>query len=330
MSMSKLIVVVLCITVLTIMPLRALADPPEKLLADGRADEAITNLRTKIAQAPGDAASQNLLCRAYMMTSNWDSGIAACEKAVSLEPRNSQYHLWLGRVYGEKADHSNFITGANLAPKVRREFETAVNLDPKNMEAHSDLAEYYLEAPAIMGGGKDKAENQAQQMAPADPAGAALLHARLAEKRNDSAEAEKQYKVAIQASGGKAGTWLSLAKFYQRRQQLDRVEDAIRHVAAADRNQHVLLAAADFLIRSNLDFPQAEDFLRRYLSGATVEEAPAFKAHYLLGGLLEKDGNKVAAAQEYRAALALVSSFAPAQSALNRLERQSAESVSMH
>ena len=92
----------------------------------------------------------------------------------------------------------------------------------------------------------------------------------------------------------------------------------------------MLLAAADFLIRSNLDFPQAEDFLRRYLSGATVEEAPAFKAHYLLGGLLEKDGNKVAAAQEYRAALALVSSFAPAQSALNRLERQSAESVSMH
>jgi len=50
-----------------------------------------------------------------------------------------------------------------------------------------------------------------------------------------------------------------------------------------------------------------------------VEEAPAFKAHYLLGTLLEKQGNKQAAAQEYRASLVLARNFGRAQEALNRL-----------
>ena len=56
---------------------------------------------------------------------------SACEKAVSLQPNNGEYHLWLGRTYGEKADASSFIHAAGLAKKVRNEFERAVQLDPK-------------------------------------------------------------------------------------------------------------------------------------------------------------------------------------------------------
>ncbi len=52
-----------------------------------------------------------------------------------------------------------------------------------------------------------------------------------------------------------------------------------------------------------------------------VEEAPAFKAHYLLGTALEKQGDKQGAAQEYRAALSLAKNFSRAQEALDRLNR---------
>jgi Tfp pilus assembly protein PilF len=62
--------------------------------------------------------------------------------------------------------------------------------------------------------------------------------------------------------------------------------------------------------------------LRRYVTSAfTVEQAPAFKAHYLLGTVLEKQGDNQAAAREYRAALALAKSFSAAQEALNRVNR---------
>jgi hypothetical protein len=56
-----------------------------------------------------------------------------------------------------------------------------------------------------------------------------------------------------------------------------------------------------------------------------VEAAPAFQAHYLLGTALEQQGNKPAAALEYRASLSLARSFTLAQSALERLNNQVAD-----
>jgi len=50
-----------------------------------------------------------------------------------------------------------------------------------------------------------------------------------------------------------------------------------------------------------------------------TEDAPAFQAHYLLGEILEKQGDKPAAAEEYRAALSLAPTYEQAQSALKRV-----------
>jgi hypothetical protein len=59
--------------------------------------------------------------------------------------------------------------------------------------------------------------------------------------------------------------------------------------------------------------------LRRYLA-APVEEGPAFKAHDQLGQLLERQGDRKAAAAEYRAAISLSQHFTRAQDGLKRLE----------
>jgi tetratricopeptide (TPR) repeat protein len=298
------------------------ADSAQQLLAAGRVDDAIAALNTKTQANPEDAESHNLLCRAYFLLGNWDRGIAACEKAVSLRPDNSGYHLWLGRIYGEKADKSNFLTAASLAGKVRTEFEKAVQLSPDNVAARSDLAEFYLEAPGIVGGGRDKAEAQARTLATLDPAKACWVVGRLAEKQHDAGEAEKQYRAAVEASHGSAIAWLNLAFFYRRAQRLDDMENAINHAASAQSNQpEVLMEAAATLITAGRDFPVAIQLLRRYLNGSTVEEAPAFQAHYLLGTVLEKQGEKQAAAQEYRTALTLAKGFSRAQEALDRLNR---------
>ena len=85
-------------------------DSPNDLLAAGRVDDAISTLSAKLSSSPNDAASHNLLCRAYFAVGKWDNAISECEKAVSIEPNNGEYHLWLGRTYGEKADASNFLS----------------------------------------------------------------------------------------------------------------------------------------------------------------------------------------------------------------------------
>jgi len=315
---------------LALLPSVCAADPADsKLLAEGRVDDAIASLQRRISNAPRDAESYNLLCRAYFTLSNWDKGISACEKAVSLDAENAQYHLWLGRVYGEKADHAGFLSAAGLAGKVRNEFETAVRLNPNSVEARTDLAEFYLEAPGIVGGGRDKAEAQAQKLASMDPVKAGWVKGRLAEKKKDMVSAEKEYRAAIEASHGAALAWLNLALFYRHSGRLDQMEDAIRHAGAARVDQpEVLMECAEMLLRAKRDLPQATQLLRRYLPpGLTVETAPAFKAHYLLGTALEQQGDKPAAAQEYRASLSMAKKFTPAQSALDRLNREVADNA---
>ena len=293
------------------------------LLAEGRVDDAIQSLQGKLTAAPNDAESYNLMCRAYFSLGNWDRGIPYCEKSVKLAPDNSRYHLWLGRIYGEKADRATWFTAASLAGKVRDQFETAVKLNPDNLDARTDLAEFYLEAPGIVGGGRDKAEAQANALEKLDPAKAHWVRGRIAEKNKELATAEKEYRTAVEVSHGSALSWLNLALFFRSHNRLDEMEDAIRHASATQTgHSEVLVDAAETLNRTGRNFPTAIDLLRRYLSSSsTVEAAPAFKAHYLLGTLLERQGDTQAAAEQYREALALAKSYSAAQDALTRLNR---------
>src|ERR1700680_1047849 len=196
------------------LPARAAADSPKDLLAAGRVDDAMQTLKQQISHSPTDAEANDLLCRAYFMLEEWDHGISACERAVNLAPQDSLYHLWLGRIYGEKADRAGFISAAGLAKKVRTEFERAVELDPKSWQTRTYLAEFYLEAPGIVGGGKDKARAQAGVLASLNPAMAHYINGRIAEKNKDAATAEHEYRAAIEASHGGAHAWLNLALFY--------------------------------------------------------------------------------------------------------------------
>ena len=54
---------------------------------------------------------------------------------------------------------------------------------------------------------------------------------------------------------------------------------------------------------------------------AVAQNPKSAEAHYLLGTVLEKQGDKKTAAQEYQAALTLASGFAPARQALQRVSR---------
>ena len=312
---------ILLILLMLIAPMMAsVANSAQDKLTAGRIDEAITELNDRLSSAPADAESSNLLCRAYFALEDWDRAESSCRKAVALDPNNSRFHLWLGRVYGGKADRANFLTAAGLARKVREEFERAVQLNPKDIDARLDLAEFYLAAPGIVGGGEQKARAQAQSIAPVNPARAHWVYARIAEQKKDAATAEREYHQYIDLSNGDAEAWLNLALFLRRQKRFNEMEQAIVQLSQAPMPKlDVLVEASQMLYRAGRSYPFAIELLHRYLASGPVEAAPAFKAHYLLGMLLEKQGGKKAAAEEYRASLSLVRNFGLAQHALNRV-----------
>ncbi len=295
----------------------AAASSPEQMIASGSVDEAIRTLSGK-----SDAASLNLLSRAYYAMEQWDNAVKNGEKAVSLDPKNATYHLWLGREYGEKANSVNPLSAASLAKKAKAEFEQAVSLGPSNVQAHADLAEYYAEAPSIMGGGLDKARDQATQVAKYDQATSHWILALVASKEKNVAETESQLRQAISVAKDPAQYWMNLASFYGNHSRPDDMQKAISQaLAQPNKSAEVYYNAASELFRFGKDFGAAVQYLKKYLaSGAMVEDAPAFRAHYLLGQIYEKMGNKSDAISEYKASLALASGFAPASKALSRLQ----------
>lgn len=276
------------------------------LLNQGRVDEIIASLKGK-----DDAASHNLLARAYYEEDQSDQAIEQANKAVELAPNNAEYHLWLGRAYGQKAEKANVFRQTGLAGKVRDQFEKAVQLDGGNADVRSDLAEYYIDAPGMMGGGVDKAKAQADAIAGKDPAVAHFIRAKIAEKAKDDATAEKEYKDAIAASKTPAEQWLNLASFYKDRKNNAAMVEAVKKgAAAAHKSGAVLNDAADMLFQSGQDLSMAADLARKYLAAADKsEDAPAFKTHVLLGKILEKQGDKAGAEKEYAAARAMAKDY---------------------
>jgi tetratricopeptide (TPR) repeat protein len=295
------------------------------LLQNGKADQALRALNARISKDANDAQAYNLMSRVYFQLEHWDDAIHAAEKSITLAPQTSEYHQWLARACGEKAEAAGPVSAFNLVRRVKSEFEKAVSLDAegKNLSARVDLAEFYIEAPAIMGGDKDKARQIADFVLQRDAALAHYILAKLEQKQGAKNHAEKEYQTAIEASGNQAHYWVSLASFYRHVGRLDDMESAINKSLKAKQYDGVaLFDAASLLLTAGRNFPLATQMLHRYLSlDDPAEDGPAFQAHYFLGSLLEKQGDAKGAAQQYRAALALASDYKPAVDGLARVNR---------
>jgi tetratricopeptide (TPR) repeat protein len=306
----------------------AFADvPPSQLLeavrgdlTQGRADQGLQAVGQLLAQDPQNAEAHNLRCRIYLQEQRWSDAIRSCQAAVKLMSDNSSYHLWLARALGEKADRVSFITAFKMAKQIHVEFETAARLNPHSASALSDLGEFYVDAPGIVGGGIDKAEPVAQQLEAFAPDRAHYLRARIAENQKDYARAEEEYKAAISASKDPADPWMDLASFYRKRQRWDDMIQAVHKGAALD-TQHGVASAdgASVLIRAGRDLPFARQLLEEYLASSNKsEDAPAFQTHVQLGKLLNGMGDAPGAQQQFAAAVELAKDYqAGTQAATN-------------
>lgn len=295
-------------------------------LSQGRIDEATRVLSSQVATDSHDALAHLLLCRAFYSVELENAAIPECEAAVGNAPSSSNNYLWLGRAYGLKASRANPIAAFRIAKKVVAAFERAVQLDPANAPALSDLGEYYVGAPAIVGGGLDKAQQLSTRIMPVSPTRAHRLLALIAEKKGDLATAEAEFKNAVEAQPSPQ-SYVDLASFYQRQKKSEQCLAAIQSAIHLDHAKDAALVdAASILTDAKLNSKLAQQLLLDYLASAAKSEgAPAAKVHVQLGDLLLKNGDKTSAAHEYEAALSLASAYAPAQKALRALKPSPAQ-----
>jgi cytochrome c-type biogenesis protein CcmH/NrfG len=242
------------------------------------------SLEVLLAVPHKDAAVFELMGRDYYGLGDFRKATEALEKAVALEPGNSEINLWLGRAYGRRAETSSVITAPGFANKTRQFFEKAVQLNPSNLEAQSDLFEYYLDAPGFLGGGVDKASATARQMARISPAEGFWAQAVLAEKRKDYSAAETELRRAAEIAPQEIGRLIDLARLFTKQ---GRYQDADLALAKAEQiaphSAKLLFAKADLYIKGKRNLSVARELLKQYLSSAlTPDDPPRADAQKLL------------------------------------------------
>lgn len=237
-----------------------------------------------LPRASSDAATNFLIGRNHYMLGDFKKATEFLDHAAKQNPNNSEYVDWLGRTFGKRAETSNPLLAPGLASKARQAFERAVQINPRNSDALSDLFDFYLNAPGFLGGGYDKAAAVAEKVAATDPSEAYFERAKLAQKRREYNAAERQLQAAVAATPGKIGALLTYAKFlaFQGR---TRESDAVlaRAEALQPENPRLWYTRADILVQQQRDLDHAKSLLQRYLRASlTVDDPPRQDAEQLL------------------------------------------------
>ncbi len=271
----------------------------------------------------GDA--RVLLAKSYLKLRRWDDAIHEMEKAVRQAPANGLYHLWLGRAYGEKAEHVFAISAYGLARKVLKEFTVSVNLAPEDTDSRFDLLEFYLQAPGMLGGGADKAEAEAEAIAKIDKRRGYAAGARILEHAKRWQEAEDELKRATLLFPDAPEAFGDLAAYYIRRENYAQAEDAAnKALSLRSAYPAAILIRAVAQIRQQKDLVAAEKSLRALATGPLQDDDPPFEeVYYWLGMTILAQGDKIGARQAFLTALQFNPEHSGAKSALAQMRSTS-------
>jgi tetratricopeptide (TPR) repeat protein len=267
----------------------------------------------------GDAAYWN--GRALLALKQPEQAIEALEQAAKLLPRRSDVFLALCQADGTAAQAASLLHAAGLARRSRTACETALALDGGNLDAREFLVQFHLIAPGLMGGSVDEARKQADEIGKRDTARGAMACAQIAQHDKDLRGAERILLEALQHDATSTRLRLSLGQLYQAEKKWDAAFAAYDALLAQNGDDWLALyqvGRTAALSGQRLDRGAAA--LRRYLGHPPTEnEPPLANAHYRLGMVLERQGDRAGARTEYQAALRLDPRLDDAKTALTKL-----------
>jgi tetratricopeptide (TPR) repeat protein len=168
----------------------------ERAINEGQPARARVVAQQVLRADPNDAAALYWLGRAAFHEDRFDEAIEHLERATQLDDRNSAYFEWYGNALGREAQQANKLRQAFLARRMRPAWERAIELDPGNLGARESLLEFYWQAPGFMGGSKDKAFAQAEEIRRRDGLRGAMLLGSLFERDEQYAKAMEVFEGA--------------------------------------------------------------------------------------------------------------------------------------
>lgn len=251
-----------------------------------------------------------------------DAAIAAADRVLKAEPRNVGYLFSIGGLYCEKAQKANVLTQLSWSGKCHSTWERALTIDPKDMNVRFALLQFYLQAPGIAGGGRDKAEAQAASIQQLDPVRGEIAWGQIFRAGKRMADAEQRYRKAAELDAHGMRGPSALASFYVGEGRWREAKEIFEARLAKDAGDRFAAFQLARLIQSEgAEIADALPLFDRYLSGPAVTEGPSHAdAWFRKGQVLDKLGRKAEAQAAFEAALKLAPNHSGASRELARLK----------
>jgi tetratricopeptide (TPR) repeat protein len=277
-----------------------------RALNAGEADRAEELFDQVLSVSKDEPRAEHGLAVVGLMRGDSEAAIEHARRAIKKDKKNSGYHLTLAYGYGIKAMEGG-LKALFYAGKYKEECELAIKYDPENVDAHMGVLQYYVMAPGLMGGGADKAEETVATIASIDPMKGYLARGFVAECANDLEGAEKAYLSAAAVDTLDPEGWKALAGFYAGEHRYEEAIDIGERVVRLDPDDlGAVYQLAKARLMSGIDLDAAESGFRRYIESEKRPREPDLaSAHWRLGMVYEKRGDRRAARGEWEQALAL-------------------------
>ena len=271
---------------------------------------------------PEDPAVRVLQIRVLMQQRDKsEQALELAEELADDEPDYGPAHLWLGNAYGNRIGQVGRFSQATMAPKLRRAFERALELDSNLHDARTALIEYYLQAPAIVGGSVEKAKAQVAELQRRDPPRGYYALGRLAQYEERLDDARRHYLDAYAARPSNPVYRMSAGIIHQDAKDWAKafaVFDLWTREEPKAAGAWYQLGRTAVLSGQRLDDGVAA--FRRFLALPEQPGQPEHKhAWYRMGQALALAGDKAGARQALERALSLDPDLAEAKAELARL-----------
>lgn len=202
----------------------------------GKLDEAAALLDAAVAKTPGDAAVWFERARLNFQRADMEAAGEAIQKATALAPDRARYHAWAGTIaiYAGIGSHHQILTMVNMPFQfgdAKESLERAVELDPNNVEALSNLVAIEASNPWLLGGNRGDAKKHIDALEALDTAEGAAARCRLVHK--DTEQRLLIWRRAVEKDDS-ARTRIGLGKEFQRQGDLEKAIEQYERARALD------------------------------------------------------------------------------------------------
>ena len=292
-----------------------------RLFEAGKYKEAKTVFEPAFKANTRDAAAAFYLGRIALEERKNERAAEYFETATKLDPKSTTYYLWLGRAYGREAQQANVLRQPGLAKRTKSAWERAIELDPDNLDARSDLIQYYVQAPGFLGGSTSKAIEQAEAIRERNALRGFLELGALYERDKKLADAEKAYLAASKEKSDRHVGTYRLGLFYQNTGAFDKAFELFEAMIVADPTEFgALFQIGKTGAMSGQRLDRSAEALEAYLKTTPGRNDPTLAAaHWRLGMVYERRQDRQRAKAEYETAVRLDPTLKPATESLKKL-----------